>query len=148
MKRPLVIDRCERSAKERILLANLGASRPAVASDDAAQPTLERPEGWRPEGAGETLVANSCGAPQPAVARDDAALLALKDRPVEKTQGSAGDVEEQRLLLRQAAPRCIDVFKRFTRRLSDSALADLELAVDDEGSLRKRRCMELTHRRS
>ena len=139
MKRPLVIDRCERSAKERILLANLGASRPAVASDHAAQPTLERPEGCRLEefrkylnaedfgrwsrefvgwslhaqadtpkdslqGAGETLVANSCGAPQPAVARDDAALLALKDRPVEKTQGSAGDVEEQRLLLLQAAP--------------------------------------------
>ena len=56
------------------------------------------------QGAGETPVANSCGAPQPAVARDDAALLALKDRPVEKTQGSAGDVEEQRLLLLQAAP--------------------------------------------
>ena len=49
-------------------------------------------------------MANRCGAPQPAVARDDAALLALKDRPVEKTQGSAGDVEEQRLLLLQAAP--------------------------------------------
>jgi len=49
-------------------------------------------------------VANRCGAPQPAVARDDAALLALKDRPVEKTQGSAGDVEEPRLLLLQAAP--------------------------------------------
>ena len=74
----------ERSGKERILLANPGASRPAVASDDAAQPTLERPEGWRPEGAGETLVANSCGAPQPAVARDDVALLALKDGPDEK----------------------------------------------------------------
>ena len=75
----------ERSDKERTLLANPDASRPAVASDDAAQPTLERTEGWRPEGAGETLVANSCGAPQPAVARDDAALLALKNRPVEKT---------------------------------------------------------------
>ena len=74
----------ERSGKERILLANPGASRLAVASDDAAQPTLERPEGWRPEGAGETLVANSCGAPQPAVARDDVALLALKDGPDEE----------------------------------------------------------------
>ena len=50
------------------------------------------------------LVANSCGAPQPAVARDDVALLALKDGPDEKTQGSAGDVEEPRLLLLQAAP--------------------------------------------
>ena len=123
-----------------------------MASGDAAQPTLERPEGWRPEGAGETLVANSCGAPQPAVARDDVALLALKDRPVEKTQGSAGDVEEQRLLLLQAAPSnlarahgsnltCIDVFRRFTNCLSASALADLELAVAEEQSSRKRRCM-------
>ena len=94
----------ERSDKERTLLAKPDASRPAVASDDAAQSTLERPEGWRPEGAGETLVANSCGAPQPAVARDDVALLALKDGPDEQTQGSAGDVEEQRLLLLQAAP--------------------------------------------
>ena len=97
-------------------------------------------------------MANSCGAPQPAVARDDAALLALKDRPVEKTQGSAGDVEEQRLLLLQAAPSnlarahgsnltCIDVFRRFTNCLSASALADLELAVAEEQSSRKRRCM-------
>ena len=108
----------ERSVKERTLLAKPDDSRPAVASDDAAQSTLERPEGWRPEGAGETLVASSCGAPQPAVARDDVALLALKDEPGEKT-------------------RLKDVFKRFTRRLSE-----------DEGSLRKRRCMELTHRRS
>ena len=74
----------ERSVKELTLLAKPDDSRPVVASDDAAQSTLERPEGWRPEGAGETLVANSCGAPQPAVARDDVALLALKDGPDEK----------------------------------------------------------------
>ena len=93
-------------------------------------------------------MANRCGAPQPAVARDDAALLALKDRPVEKTQGYAGDAEEQRLLLQQAVPRCIDVFRRFANCLSASALADLELAVAEEQSSRKRRCMELIHRRS
>ena len=74
----------ERSVKERTLLAKPDDSRPAVASDDAAQSTLERPEGWRPEGAGETLVANSCGAPQPAVARDDVVdrLREAVNRPI------------------------------------------------------------------
>ena len=110
-----------------------------MASDDAAQPTLERPEGCRLEefrkyfkaddfgccsrefvggsfhaqadipkdslqGAGETLVANSCGAPQPAVARDDAALLALKDKPVEKTQGSAGEQSSRKRRCMARAP--------------------------------------------